>query len=150
MEVSVQLRCKKYVAHYLRNKYGDRPRLTRATPEGIFFLNVLSRRRKERDRDLPKSEEVIDVYISIEDFERYGGELTRTAMADFNEMIEGKLKELFEAFMCALVDVGGYQKHASIRHFQEKYGFSDEEWHFYALKKHYQRTNSDEKTLKAA
>ena len=150
MEVSINLRCKKYVAHFLRQKHGHNPLMDKETSDGIFFLNVLNRQRKERELAFSSYGEKVTIHISYRNFERYGGELTKTAMIDFNRYMELRLKQVFVAHMEALVDIAGFQQHAAIRLFQQKNGLTDEEWSFYALKKHYQRYLEEQNTLKAA
>lgn len=150
MEVSIQLSCKKYVAHFLRQKHGHNPLMNKETSDGIFFLNILGRQRNHREKEFSSYGVEITVLISVYDFERYGGELTKTAMIDFNRFIERQLKQMFEAHMQALVDIAGFQQNAAIRLFQQKNGLTDEEWSFYALKKHYQRFLEVQNTLKAA
>ncbi|MGB1317065.1 MAG: hypothetical protein ACPG5W_02595 [Flavobacteriales bacterium] len=151
MEILIKVPCQRHVAHYLKSSFGDKPLLTHGSHEGKYFLSLLERTHKTRDKELRTFTSLVEVKISYLDFECYGNDLTLTSIKRFNDFIDGILKKhLFDVHMTALVCVAGFKVAPSIRIFQEKYNFPEQVWTFGALKKHYDRHLSHLKPMKAA
>lgn len=150
LQISVQLPCKDYVAHYLRNKFGTEDGaidLNRRSAEGKVLFNLLSRARHENDSKAAKYTESVEVLLAEGIYLRHGWELTPTAITEFNNWLEETLKERFTVHVDALTSFG-IKKAVAIRHFQDMHDFPEDAWRFETLKKYHDRKEKKRQLLK--
>lgn len=141
--LTVTVPCKRYVAHYLRSRFGNKPRLSHNSHLGVFFLNLLDRKIARYENRIEDYEDRVEIEISVDDMTRYGHSLTKTAQNSFNSLVEDHVKSLFEVHMDALVNAASFKKAHAIRAFQEMHDFPEHAWPFESLKKHYDRINKN-------
>lgn len=147
LQISIDLPCKPYVAHYLRAKFGHTCQLSRKTAEGKMLFNLLSRARHERDNVAAKYTTHVQVLLSEGIYLRHGWELTPTAIAEFNGWLEEILKERFAVHVDALTRYG-IKKAVAIRDFQDVYDFPEDVWKYETLKKYHDRLEASRDVLK--
>lgn len=113
-------------------------------------MNLLGNKRHHQDKRTVSYSMSITLFITMENFKRYGFDLTPFSVMAFNNYVEDQIYKQFDAHTRALVDVAGITKASSIRHFQDMYGYSEDVLKYETLKKHYDRHASTLTSLKVA
>jgi hypothetical protein len=136
---TIRIPCKSYVKAYLENNCG--------TPVDLHHLPVMM---EELKRGLIKKQEhneckkvaeyepFVTVIIPSDYFYRYGWEMNKDNILDFNRKAELHVKFNMRQFI--LVNRGiGVPVATCIKEFQEKYGFPEPIWSYDSIKKDFDR-----------
>lgn len=133
---------KPYVKRFIETNYGTPVDFTSDPPTNQKFLQFLSKPCTERDNQYPTnlSRYATEVEIAISDkyFFKYGCELTKTDIVSFNQLFAARAKVLMRSIVGSYHAIGLPYNNA-IRKFQERFGFSEDDWAFEAIKKDYYR-----------
>jgi len=129
---SINLPCKPYVRRFLELNYGSPVDFTKDKTLYIEFRNKLERNLKHNDVYYGKLKmcrytSTVEIKITESDFYRYGWELSKTEMVNFNTVIESRVK----IFMYIIVSTRlsfGKSLTDCVSYFQDKYGFPEEVW----------------------
>ena len=139
--LTVQLRCKPIVKHYLVNRYG----VSIAMPENDW-VKLLIRSHLQRNHAKDDSDITLQYYttqvsipINMDVYDRYGDHLTKTATREINNRIEDVIYQQLFQFLEFYVHVANYQLKDAIAMFQTIYVFPEDVYSFDTIKKHYQR-----------
>lgn len=138
---------KPYVKHYLNMAYGDPVVLTKNPRLNNFIRRALKKPSSRYDNRYSKQfsknfyAETIEIFISEDDFYRYGWEITRTDTVAFNREVEEIVKFFMRTFV-AMYENFMQQKKAIIK-FQDRFGFTEDIWSFDAIKKDYYRNSTN-------
>lgn len=149
LQISIQLPCKSYVAHYLRQKFGSPVNIDRGSPEGKMLFNLLERARHENDTKTGKYFNEVEILLAEGIYLRHGWELTPTAITEFNNWLEATLKEKFMVHVDAQLHYG-IKKAVAIRNWQDCYDFPEDVWKYETLKKYHDRREKARQCLKVA
>jgi len=149
LQISINLPCKPYVAHYLRNKFGSPLQISRSAAEGKMLFNLLERARHDTDLKTARYTEIVEVLLAEGIYLRHGWELTPTAITEFNNWLEEILKERFVVHVDACTSYG-IKKAVAIRDWQDNYNFPEDVWKFETLKKYHDRREKARQCLKVA
>ena len=140
----VAISCKPYVATYLRNHYdvidddGVKAINLSASPFiKDYFVSLLAKKSSWRDKQttLIAYNEVVNIFISMDDFRRHGVFLTKTSIVRFNTFLEGQIKEKSRLYVAVHHRNRGIKKAVAIRKFQDEFGFSESDFPFETIKK---------------
>lgn len=136
---TIEIPCKKYVKAYLETNCG--------TPVNLKHLPDLSEDlrlcliRKPRHLESKKVadyDDKVDVMIPEDWFYRYGWEMNKENVLDFNRKVEQKVKFLMRQYI-ALNYTLGISVSDCIRGFQEEYGISELHWPYQSIRKDFYR-----------
>lgn len=149
LDMTVQLPAKPYVKAWMENRYGiDHAKfgrvipLTKETWEGKYFFSLCEAEKRRWDkRVFAKFSDSVTVLVTYDYYTRYRVTPNPTLILEFNYFAEDLIKEVMRTYVGALVDHGVKQVDA-IRKYQDKYGFTEEDFSFESIKKDVQR-NSD-------
>ncbi|MDR2086526.1 MAG: hypothetical protein LBP72_05065 [Dysgonamonadaceae bacterium] len=123
--------CKPYIRRYLEITFGNPAELSKDKVLYDVFRLKLRKKSYRYDRGqyrtLSKYTDSIDIKIGRDDFYRYGWELSRTDIVAFNILLEGRVKLLLYKTI-SLYRAFNYPLTKSIAIFQQKYGFTEEDW----------------------
>lgn len=140
---TITIPCKPYVKKYLKNNFGEPADLKRNIELNTSLRNKLSKPSTRFDKKYPplsKSKTLttkIEIYISHDDFYRYGWELTKTDTIIFNRQIELMAKiQMRHAILqyCLFMSV----KDAILK-FQTDFNYSEDDWPYESIRKDIQR-----------
>jgi hypothetical protein len=90
-------------------------------------LKKQSLRRETIYNKFEKYKDEVSIYITQDDFYRYGWDLSKTDIVTINKFIEGKVKILLYTIVGSYVAIG-IPLSESISLFQEKYKFTEDIW----------------------
>lgn len=140
---TITIPCKPYVRKYLTNNFGEPADLKTSIELKTSLRNKLSKPSTRFDKKYPPLSEYktlsakIEIYISHDDFYRYGWELTKTDTIIFNRQVEIMAKiQMRHAIMqsCLFMTI----KDAILK-FQDEFNYSEDDWPFEAIRKDIQR-----------
>ena len=144
----VEISCKPYVGAYLRKHFktvmDDGRRavdLSEVRFVSDFFLNLLSRASARYDKrtTLQGYTDSVMIYISPDEFRRYGFELTKTAQLRFNSFMEDYIKDKCRIYVGIHHRNRGMMVSKAIRRFQEEFSFTEDEFPYATIVKDIQR-----------
>ncbi len=142
---TVSVKCKPYVAHYLRLKYqlrGNIIDLPRKSKLRATFLSCLQKNFTESDNEQKGFSDEIQIFICDNLVRNHSNKLGESFYALFNNAIEEKIKT--EAFhIINLIRIKHKMKpKQAILEFQSMYGFADT-FSFDAIKRDYYRSMNE-------
>ncbi len=136
---TIKIPCKAYVKAYLEINCGTPVDLTHLPDLLDEFRRGLSRKPEHREStEAALCRDVVTIIIPNDMFYRYGWEMNRENILDFNRKIEMKVK----FFMRQYVSVNksfGVPVANCIREFQEGFGFTEPVWSYESIKKDFDR-----------
>lgn len=140
---SIHVPCKPYAKHFLELNYGSPVDFSKDKTLYNEFRHNLERNMKHNDNyynklKMSKYSETVEIRISETDFYRYGWELSKTEMLNFNAIVESRAK----TFMYIIVSTRlalGQNLTDCISYFQDRFGFTEEVWPLESIKKDCQR-----------
>lgn len=140
----VTIPVKPYVKRFLTMNYGSPANLSANNDLHSFFRHCLKKRSNRFDKSYSNIthnhySERVEIFISEDDFYRYGWELTNTDVVAFGRKVEHMAKHFMHNTVAAY-EIALCQKDAIIR-FQDSFGFSEDVWSFEAIKKDYYRAD---------
>lgn len=143
MPFNIKIPCKSYSKHYLEMKYDDPVNLIKDKVlyrQLVLSFHKKSNKYRKRYEALAFSNynESVTIVIKRNDFYRYGWDLTRTEIVEFNQAVEMRAKEFMRSYIGSRVAVG-YNWTDAINDFQTEYGFTEDIWTFEAIRKECQR-----------
>ena len=94
MNFIVKLPCTPLVEHFLKTQYGTPCRLKGRSGVAKLFYRLLERPSNKKSSMYSGYKNSIDVFITENDFERFGCELTRGDIMEFNNMVTDHIYEL--------------------------------------------------------
>lgn len=143
--LSVELACKPKIKQYLLNRYGLNQLGQINLPEGDWIKTLahgfLIRATDDQATKITMNQytEKVLLPITVYRFERYGSELSKTAMREINCRIEDQINTALYQFLEFYVHVVGYLLKDAVELFQQIYHFPEEVYSRDAILKHYQR-----------
>lgn len=147
---SITFPCKPYTRVFIEQNYGKPVRFYK--DKGVMTLVRLGLSRKDRHNNhLTPSTKVfsdeVTFYLTEDDYNRYGGELTYNSILFLNQLFEDRTKKMMLAF-CSAQYTYGMKPFDTISLFQEKFGFTEQIWKFESIYKHCQRNTAFKKTYR--
>lgn len=138
-QFTVTIPAKSYVKAYLENTCGV-PVNLRCLPEiQSELLRALERKTtRYENKDLYHYTEEVTIVISGDNFYRYGWEMNKTQVGEFNRYVERKIKTIMRSYV-AMHKMVGIPTATSIRDFQEKFNLHEQVWPFESIKKDFNR-----------
>lgn len=139
--------CKPYTRVFIEQNYGRPVRFYK--DKGVMTLLRLGLTRKDtHNNHLLLSSEVycdnVTFFLSEDDFNRYGEELTYNSILFLNQLFEDKAKKMMLAW-CSSQYAYGMKPFDTIKLFQEQFGYPEHIWKFESIYKHCQRNNAFKK-----
>lgn len=141
MKLTVRLPCKPVVKKYLINRYGENCTVQKNDWVKQLLLSMLQRKISKYDSEITLQyyTESYDMPLNLDEYLRYGDELSKTAIREINNRIEDDIHNQLFRFLEFYVHVCGYRLKDSIEMFQTFYAFPEECYSSDAIKKYYQR-----------
>lgn len=139
MRCTVEVGCKPYVKRFIENNCGD-PADLRKIPElhNAFMFLLKKKTAHYESMEIGNYQSTIKVLISEDDLYRYGWELTKSGTVLFNRKVERLAKFVMRQFI-GLNSSFKIPVSNSIREFQEKFGYTEDEWSYESIKKDFDR-----------
>jgi len=142
LKFTVQIPVKPYVKKFIESNYGSPVNFACHPEEMLLFHHLLKEPSYRRDlytNDLltPYSE-ILEIFISEDEFYRYGWELSKTNVIVFGKFFETRAK----FFMRNIVGVYrglGLPIFRSIARFQKTFNFDEDAWKYESIKKDFYR-----------
>ncbi len=143
MSFSVSIHVKPYVKKYLENRFGDPVDLSGDKHINKYFLNLLDKNSYRFDKRIfvfgkNAYKEEVTILISEDAFERFGFDLSKTSIIDFNNFIEEYIKTQSRLFVGVCSGLG-VKVAVAIRNFQNIFQFEEDDFAFETIKKDIQR-----------
>lgn len=147
---TIKIPCKRYVKAYLENNCG--------TPADLhhlpYMLEELKRGLSKKpehmeNKKLADHEQFVTIIIPPDYFYRYGWEMNKENILDFNRKVEMQAKFFMRQYV--LINRGlGLPVSTCIKEFQDKFGFPETIWTYDSIKKDFDRHGkiSEIKTVK--
>lgn len=136
---TIKIPCKKYVKAYLENNCGTPVNLQHLPDLMEELRRGLSRKPAHREAaDLAICTENVTIIIPSDMFYRYGWELNKENILDFNRNVEMKVKSFMRLYISLNNSLGNPVANC-IREFQDVYGFPEPIWSFDSIKKDFDR-----------
>lgn len=142
---TILIPCKPYVKRFLYNIFGKPADLSANKFIYKYFVSLLDRQVHRNNKrahfkqfgKMIYSEEV-EIQFNEEIFERYGYDMNRTAVIDFNLFLEDYIKTISRMYILVSHE---YCPELSklIREFQDRAKFSEDDFSFETIKKDIQR-----------
>lgn len=112
--------------------------------KGTMFQIRLLLNRKSNNNSRPVNTDIyseeINIYLSEDDYNRYGGILSAREQLSFNNIFENRLRLFMTSWVGAQYFIGRNAGQC-VADFQEKYGYPEEVWKFDCIYKYCQRNN---------
>jgi hypothetical protein len=136
---TIKIPCKPYIKAYLENNCGTPVNLSHLPDLLDEFRRGLQRKSERREKmEQAGCREMVSIIIPPDMFYRYGWEMNRSSILDFNRKIEAKVKFLMRMYVAVNHTVGTPVANC-IREFQLNYGFPEQVWSFESIKKDFDR-----------
>lgn len=144
-----ELKCKKYVKHYLEHNYGKPCYITGYDPIGKYLFYLLDNSCTRHDKQISFNAYTEKVVIEIKEdiFYRKGYELSNTNVVAFNKFVEDHIKTQIRIMMDALVEFGGAKIPQAIECVYDKFDMDETILPFDTIKKDYQRYRARTESL---
>lgn len=141
LNLKVTLQCKPVVWQYLLNKYGADCILPEQDWIKLLIYSMLQRATDKDAKDITLQfyTKAHSIPISLEVYNRFGDQLTPSAIRQINNRIEDVIHQQLYQFLEFYVHVCQYTLNAAIEMFQQQYNFPPEIYTHDAIKKYYQR-----------
>lgn len=137
---------KSYVKRFVELNYGSPVDFTSDTDTNQRFLQFISKPDTSRNQHYPEKMKAynceLEVVISEYYFYKYGFELSRTDVVSFNQLFGRRAKSLMRSIVGMYHGVG-LPYNIAIRKFQERFGFTEDDWSFEAIKKDFYRNGTE-------
>lgn len=140
---SVIIYTKSYSKHFLELNYGNPVNLSKCKELYEIFKSYLKKHSNSKSSKVLSNNiysHKVEIFISEDDFYRFGWEISSNDMFQFNKIIQNRAKfmmrnliSFYNSFM-SLSD--------SIRYFQDNFGFNEDVWPFESIKKDLMRNNN--------
>ena len=140
---SINIPCKPYVKRFLELNYGCPVDFTKDKTDNPDLRRKLERKNTRYDARLEgcwhiRYTDSVEVKITRDDFYRYGWELSKTDMVDFNRQMEARAKTFMYVIVSTRMSLGMSQTD-SISYFQKTYNFPEMIWPAESINKDCQR-----------
>jgi len=133
---------KAYVKRFIEINYGLPADLTNDKKALYEFRKLLRKPNTRWDYKHPdivvNYTREIEIYISEDDFYRYGWELTKTNTVAFGKYFEGNAKFFMRTTVGIYLGMG-LPLNVSINKFQDRFGFDEDTWCYQTIKKDFYR-----------
>jgi len=144
----INVKTKPYIKRYVQLTYGlpadftNHPKINKDIKRCLRKPD--SRYEKTYENRLCSYTESLPIFISQDDFYRYGWELTRTDTVYFGKIFEHDIKFNMHIMVTTFIGVGMTTKKA-ISEYQRISGLEEEYWSYESIKKEYYRKNPNPK-----
>jgi hypothetical protein len=136
---TIKIPCKKYVKAYLENNCGTPVNLQHLPDILEEFRRGLARKPAHRESaELAACKDFVTIIIPPDMFYRYGWELNKENILDFNRKVEMKVKFFMRQYVAVNKSLGTPVANC-IREFQEGFGFIEPVWSYESIKKDFDR-----------
>ncbi len=136
---TIKIPCKKYVKAYLENNCGCPADLKHLPDLREELRRCLSRKPEHIEcKNVADYEDTVTVVISDDMFYRYGWEMNKENILDFNRKVESKVKFLMRQYVSLNYSLG-VPVTDCIRNFQNEYGISEMHWPYQSIRKDFYR-----------
>jgi hypothetical protein len=136
---TIKIPCKKYVRTYLELNCGDPVDLSHL--KGLFkeFKICLSKKPEHREKaNVARYDDFVSIIIPTDMFYRFGWEMNKENLLDFNRAAEQQVKFFMRQFI-SINHNAGMSVAECIRNFQNKFGFTEMTWNYDSIKKDFDR-----------
>jgi len=142
----IDVKVKPYVRQYLINNCGNPVDLTHLHKFNELFKKLLRKPLlRFESLPLPSDDCYVRIVISQDIFYRYGWEMTRTSMMQFNGEIELEIKFIMRTWIANRAGLGFSLVHC-IHDFQERFNFNEDVWSYETIKKDLTRNTSSKRS----
>ncbi len=139
---TIKIPCKPYVRVFLEINCGDTVDLSHLPVLLKEFKRSLSKKPEHREASiLAKYKDFVTVIVPSDMFYRYGWEMNKENLLDFNKAAELQVKFFMRQYISINNNVG-VKIADSIREFQDRFGFTESVWNYESIKKDYDRNVS--------
>lgn len=136
---TIKVPCKKYVKTYLEINCGTPVDLKHLPDLLDEFRRGLDKKPCHRETsELANCEDTVVIIIPPDMFYRYGWELNKENILDFNRKVEKKVKFFMRQYVAVNKSLGIPVANC-IREFQEGFGFNEPVWSYESIKKDFDR-----------
>jgi hypothetical protein len=152
LEMAIPIPVKTYIKTWLENRYGINHEkfgrvihFTKKTWEGKYFFSLSNSEKHRWDkRVFSQFPSQVVILVSYDYYTRYRVHPNPTMIIEFNAFAEDMIKEYMTTYVEAKVEEGIAQAKA-IRRYQDKYGFTEDDFSTDSIKKHIQRNTTIKK-----
>jgi len=139
---TISVPVKPYIKRFLELNYGSPVDFNKDPKARRVFRNLLRKPSIRYDYRYPDSllynKPEVEIYISEDDFYRYGWELSKTNIIAFGKYFEDNAK-FFMRTAVGIYSGLGLPLNISIVKFQENFGFDEDTWNYESIKKDFYR-----------
>ena len=136
---TINIPCKSYVKVYLEINCGKPVDLKHMPVLLKEFKRSLSTKPEHRETEnIAKYSADVTIIIPNDMFYRYGWEMNKENLLDFNKYVEQQIKFFMRQYISINNSVG-VSVADSIREFQEKFDFTENVWSYESIKKDFDR-----------
>ncbi len=138
---------KPYVRRYLLTNYNapdvNWAEMIDLSSDKELLVAFRSRLRKKgrwenKYKKISRYSEQITIEISHDDFYRYGWSMSNTEAVSFGQIVERRVKTMLFVYLDVRIALGAHLS-ASIRDFQLKFGFTEQDWPYDTIRREYLR-----------
>lgn len=143
---TIEIPCKRYVKHYLENRYGNPVRLTEKSNIGKYFTRILEKNHTGQDhksKDYPCLTVVVCEKIAMKE----GFTLSPSSVTAFNNFVADTFKAEAHLIIDSLVEVSGMKKAKAYQYIYDYFSMNEDVYSLECLKKNYQRYAETRKSL---
>ena len=136
---TIKIPCKPYVRVYLEINCGEPVNLKHLPILLKEFKRSLSKKPEHREKAcVAVYPDTVSIIIPTDLFYRYGWEMNRENVLDFNRLVELQIKFFMRQYI-SVNNTLGISVANSIREFQERFGFNESIWAYESIKKDFDR-----------
>jgi hypothetical protein len=138
--ILAEISVKKYIRHYLQQRFGDPTLLTKDHQIGKYLYQLLGDACTRNDSDFKPYKDTLTVKITEDVFLRKGYLLTATNVINFNNFVEEVIKnEMFLHIDVIREHRPGIKIKSAIEHVMQKMLFDENVFPYETMKKSYDR-----------
>ena len=135
----IEIPTKPYIMRYLQHRFDTAvPVLTENDLFGKKLVEILSKKRNDRNTEVAKYSTTMIVGLNKRMFLLWGWSISPTGIKSFNDHVEDLLKEICRNYLDVKIECG-FKLVDAIEDFRKKYEIEDEYWDFESIKKDYYR-----------
>lgn len=138
-QFTISIPCKSYVKAFLESNCGTPADLKHLPDLRQVLIDCLAHKPMHlENKEIARWTDVVAVIVPSDVFYRYGWELNKTNLMDFNRAVQMKVKYFMRQYV-GLNNALGFPLALCIRDFQEKFNFNEEVWQYDSIRKDFNR-----------
>lgn len=144
-QTTILIPVKPYVKRYLEINFGDPVDFSchkfYQTQLRRMLKHPIHRFEKKYGDKMTKYSTYVRAFITLDDIERYGCEITKPDIVRFNNLFTFHVKFLMRSMVGIRISMGTSPKEAILK-FQDRYGFDENVWPYESIVKDYYRNGT--------